>query len=268
VPAPLDWPATEVPNAVMLELPLGGIGEDALAVYGSLRHRSSVVNGLSGYDPPHYVLLRWALKRRDPLALTAFAERAPLRVAVRTERDAWDAYLMNLPGTVRLQSSGRANFYIVPSRAIQTPRYGGRLRIRGVQANDGRSTVALVDGMLETVWTTPGPQRGDEALLIEFDDPQTVCAVRIAQGAVLGVADTLMVEAQAGDSWQHVWSGPLLGLAVAGALEDPRRVEMTVDMPRRSGVRALRLRQVGQNADNRWSIAELAVLGCHPTSTD
>ena len=266
VPEPTAWPGHAPADAAVLELPLGDGEGDARAVYESTRHGRRVVNGFSGYDPPHYALLRLALQRRDPAALAALASEAPLLVAVRADRQAWEAFLMNAAGTEVMGRSDAADFFLVPRQGRDPLPSGPTLGVGRVVARVGsvRSDVTglVTDGRLDTIWSTEAAQSGRERLALSLAIPGDVCGLRLAQGPALGVARTLIVEADTGSGWQRVWSGPLAGLAVAGALRDPRRVESEIAMPPQAGTRRLRLRQVGRDAKNPWFVAELGVAAC------
>ena len=60
--------------AGVLELPLGGDAGEIAPVWRSMDHGKPVVNGYSGYDPPHHRLLRLALERHDTAVLAGVAE--------------------------------------------------------------------------------------------------------------------------------------------------------------------------------------------------
>ena len=266
VPEPTAWPAHAPADAAVLELPLGDGESDARAVYESTRHRRRVVNGFSGYDPPHYALLRLALQRRDPAALGALASDTPLLVAVRADRRAWEDFLMTATGTQVIGRSDGADFFVVPRQGPGPVPSGPGLAVGRVVAQVGSArrdvTRLLTDGRLDTIWSTEAAQSGGERLVLRLSAPGDVCGLRLAQGPALGVARTLVVEAHTGSGWRRVWSGPLAGMAVAGALRDPRRVESAIAIPPQVGARRLRLRQVGRDARNPWFVAELGVAAC------
>ncbi len=57
----------------MIELPLGEAYADVAAMYRQMSHQRPIVNGYSGYFPPHYSALRFGLALRDPDVLTQLA---------------------------------------------------------------------------------------------------------------------------------------------------------------------------------------------------
>ena len=60
-PAVYEAMARQPENSVLVELPLGQADYDVRAVYYSTVHWRRIVNGYSGFFPPHYGLLRTAL---------------------------------------------------------------------------------------------------------------------------------------------------------------------------------------------------------------
>ena len=264
VPKTLEWPAAIPADAVALELPLGGVGEDALAVYDSTVHGRRVVNGLSGYDPAHYVLLRTALEQDDPAALDALAQRATISVAVRAEHDRWRQYLARVPHVQALGARDGVDFYLVTKTPRTRTPAGPRLAIRGISASvSPQSTALMMDGNLATSWDSDAPQRGDEAVTVDLSASSPVCEVRVSQGPSLGVPEMLAIDADWGEGWQAVWSGPVAGRAMSAALDDPGRIETPFAVPLQAReVRRIRLRQTGVEKTISWSIAELQVLAC------
>jgi hypothetical protein len=260
VPKPLAWPVS-APGDVMLELPLGHVESDSLATYGSAHHGHRVVNGFSGYEPPHYTLLRLALERRDPAALTAISEDAALQIAVRADRDRWGMYLTAIPGVAMRERTNAADFYVTPRRQHTALEKLVTVPVRRVTARVGE-VKALTDSAIDSIWTAGKAQDATEQLTIELDGPSAVCGVRLAHGSALGLPHTLEIDVESGAGWRTVWSGPTLGLGVAAALRNPRRVEVPLLFSPQADVRVVRLRQTGRDARNPWSIAELAISGC------
>ena len=75
-------PKTVPASAAVLELPLGNVGPDIAAVYRSIAHGHPVVNGYSGYEPPHYRVLKPGLGERDDSVLTTLTKFAPIVVMI------------------------------------------------------------------------------------------------------------------------------------------------------------------------------------------
>ena len=107
-------------SAAVLELPLGDVGADIAAVYSWSGHGHRVVNGYSGYSPPHYEVLRAGLAERDDSALTALTGFAPIVVVIQPQRDpdgAWAAFAAAHAGAVPLASPDGQLFYLLPAAA-------------------------------------------------------------------------------------------------------------------------------------------------------
>lgn len=82
--------ARESAAAVLVELPLGEVESDLRAMFYSLAHRRPILNGYSGFFPPHYALLTAALSdvpRHPRIALDALREHGATDVLVH--QDAW-----------------------------------------------------------------------------------------------------------------------------------------------------------------------------------
>ena len=66
----------------IVELPLGDTYPDVAAMYRQMSHRRPLVNGYSGYFPPHYAALRFGLTLRDHDVLTELAARGVTDIIV------------------------------------------------------------------------------------------------------------------------------------------------------------------------------------------
>jgi hypothetical protein len=94
--------------AALLELPLGP-SWDAAATFRSIRHRRRVVNGVSGFDPPHYAPLQEGLNARDPEMLLALASLSPIDVVVDRDADrggALKSYVSSTSGAQLIGEDG------------------------------------------------------------------------------------------------------------------------------------------------------------------
>jgi hypothetical protein len=282
-PMPSVPPLVELPGAVpdsaaVLELPLGNVGPDIAAVYRSVGHGHPVVNGYSGYDAPHYRVLKPGLGERDDSVLTTLTKFAPVVVMVAREDDPGGglaAFVARHAGAVRLEETAGRTLYLLPRTLLRTVPGGPgtnansdrpldqSLPIRGATFNLGAfDFTAVTDGNPETVWATPKPQRGGEEVVVDLEGVRSVSGVSLSTGRPLeGYPRSLAVAASIdGQSWEEVWAGGMAGAAVEGVLRDPRTVESRIEFPARPA-RFIRLRQLGAQPDFGWFIAELKVYG-------
>jgi hypothetical protein len=90
-PAGVDIPAAA---NVVLEVPAGDAARDATAMYRSVLHGRPVLNGWSGYEPPHYRPLVGRLKAFDTTVLADLARvHGPLALVVDTKGDWHERYV-------------------------------------------------------------------------------------------------------------------------------------------------------------------------------
>ena len=280
VPPFVELPGTVPDSAAVLELPLGNVGPDIAAVYRSIGHGHPVVNGYSGYEPPHYRVLKPGLGERDDSVLTTLTKFAPIVVMIASEDDpggGLETFVGNHAGAVRLGAATGRTLYLLP-RTILPGVPGGpggdvgdtndrafdqSLPIRNATFNLGAFDLKTVtDGNRETVWATPKPQRGGEEVVIELEAVRSVSGVSLSTGPPLeGYPRALAVAASIdGQHWEEVWTGGMAGPAVEAVLRDPRSVESRIGFAARSA-RFIRLRQLGAHPDFGWFIAELKAYG-------
>src|SRR4029453_5426820 len=86
VPAPVDLAGLDG-GAAVLELPNADLYADTGAMLRATRHGRPIVNGFSGYEPPHYAFLRQAVQAKDASAFEALGRFGPLLVVVDRARD-------------------------------------------------------------------------------------------------------------------------------------------------------------------------------------
>lgn len=82
VPAPLPLP---VAADLVVELPVHGWVEDVAAMYRGMAHGRPVVNGYSGYGPPHYAYLSFDLQKGCLDSLDAVRNGRSLDVVVHSD---------------------------------------------------------------------------------------------------------------------------------------------------------------------------------------
>jgi len=259
--APGPWPEVERGSDVqpILELPLGPEW-DAAATFRSMWHRRRVVNGVSGYDPPHYAPLQAGLNAHDPAMLVALASLGSFDVVVNGAADpdgSWSSYVSGAAGVMRVGSDGTRTAYRIPAVILPEPVLGDRLSVARVQASR-YDPEPVLDGRLETGWGD-SPQRPGQWFVLDLGDVHEVGGVMHALGEYARDFPRLLAIDLSldGSNWQQVWEGQTAALAFLAAVREPRGASMHIEFaPRRA--RFVRLRQLAKH-ENGWTVAELAV---------
>jgi hypothetical protein len=268
VPSLPGLPAGIPASAAVVELPLGNVGPDIAAVYRSVGHGHPVVNGYSGYEPPHYRVLRLGLAEGDDSVLTVLTKVGPLvAVIARTDDPGGGlaAFVERHTGVVRLERSDTRSVYLLPQADAVSVEAADHvpLSIRDATFNHGTFDLKTVtDGNPETVWSTPTFQRGDEEIVIELQAPGRVSGLTLSTGAPLeGYPRSLAIATSIdGNAWEDVWMGGTAGATVEGILRDPRAAESRINFAAKRA-RFIRIRQQGRQPAYGWFIAELKVYG-------
>ena len=260
-PQPL-WPVAEEAGRVepILELPLGPAW-DAGATFRAAQHRRRVMNGVSGYDPPHYAALREGLEAHDPGMLAAVATLGPLDVVVDGSADADGSlarYVAAGAGVVRAVVDGPRTVFRLP--AAQAPPPLGRVwpiaRVDAVrQSGDAH---LMHDGDAETGWTDVPPLPG-AWVTVDLGSEREVGGVTLAMGrAFFDFPRRLAIDVSAdGSAWAPVWEGPAFAPTFLGFVRTPRNgaIALPVAPVRARHVRVRRL----DVASPAWHVAEVSV---------
>ena len=265
-PEPLEMPAGLRHDAVILELPVG-LFEDFAAMYRSIHHGRRLVNGASGFDPPHYVILRAALEENRYEALHAIAAYAPVAIFIRH-----GTALAELVTAVRTRSRAEPfatttahDVWLLPkgpSQPAHRPAEEAAIAIRQLASPIARESLpTMLDGDRHTVWFTGQPQDGTEFFIADLGEPRDIEAVVLGLGASRmefprAIAIDLSTD---GVEWSETWRGDTAAMTVAAAIADPREVRVTFDIGARRA-RYVRVRQIGQS-EAAWGVAEFRVLG-------
>lgn len=266
VPEPtIVSPADEA--GAVLELPLGDPQQDVLSQYRGVVHGHPVVNGYSGYAPPHYPVLYEALVRPDASVMEALAALGVRHVVVFHERDrqgAWRDLFAGYPGAATVRAAANQTQYRLPAptrvalSSELTPLEVVRLDA-SVLPQDAR---LALDGDLATRWQTGGPQIEGQYLIADLGRARSVRAVELALGEFrMDFPRRLAVDCSLdGIEWITPWQGGTGGLAVAAALADLPRMPVRVTFAA-TDARFVRLRQIAPESGFYWSVAELRLFG-------
>jgi hypothetical protein len=228
-------------DGALVELPLGGVGNDTAALYHSLYHRRPIVNGYSGFVPVHYRILSLALESGDIDVLDAVRPEAAITVV----------------------DDGRPRFTLPQLERGGTAPSGHPLPIH--EANAAGAPIdlgAITDGDPLSKWDSGSSQHGAESVTMDLGSIHSVDGLTLTIGPYLGdYPRSLTIETAAeGAEWSLCWSGHGSNQAVAAALREPHTVPLTfVFAPARA--RWVRLRQTGTDQHFHWSIADATVYG-------
>ncbi len=266
-PPPSVLEATDGPGAA-IELPFGVPLRDGQAMYRGMRHRHPVVNGYSGREPPHWIVLGLTLPSREPGLLRELAARGVRHVVVLQDADQarrWRGYVRSYPGAERVRTAVGQTLFSLPRP--DAPAEGGcegePLPVRQLVASESSEQAAkALDGDPETRWRSEGPQRGGEELDVGLGETDVVCGVELALGPHYGdFPRELAVEGSLdANEWSSLWRGPTGVQAFRASLDNPRRMPLRVFFPP-ARARHLRLRQLGRDPEFPWTVGELVVLG-------
>jgi hypothetical protein len=262
--APEHWSRVERRDTqhALIELPLGP-EYDAAATYRAVRHRRRVVNGVSGYDPPHYEWLQRGLNARDPGALLALTAFGPLDVVVDGAADddgSLARYVAAIPGAEETAGDGVRTAYRLPG-TLAAFEPGAAWPLHAVRAAPAQPDMtAAVDGRLDTAWTL-APQSAGDRVEIDLGSVREVSGVGSSQGTDIGAYPRrLAVDVSTdGATWQTRWEGEGFPLALAGLMRTPRDARLWIPFAP-VAARYVRLRLLDA-AGAPWTIAELIVHG-------
>jgi hypothetical protein len=260
------WPSDVARAAAVLELPLGGDGEEIAAVWRSMDHGRRVVNGYSGYAPPNHRVLVAASEHRHPSVLSGVAEYGPILVALDSEHaDAgfWRDALASAGATPIAGSDRRRTFVMLPRRDGPVRPQGNPLKLISGSASTGRFVLEdLTDGNPLTHWATPLSQRGDEQVVVQLDELHRVSGVILSMGPFAeNYPRRLLIETSTdGTTWRPATEERPAGQAFSAIIRSALRAELSFRLPDVES-RFVRLRQLDQDTKGGWMIGDIIVLG-------
>jgi hypothetical protein len=253
----------------IIEFPLGPVYSDAAAMYRQMSHRRPLVNGYSGYFPPHYAPLQRGLALRDPDILTQLAAFGVTTAVVNRSEDSegkWDEYLRSHPAVTHVCTIGQQSLYRMTappaSDTAAAQRAGTPLRPALIRANVNQNlAVFMVDGDMKTRWES-GPQEEGMRVDADLGTVRTVQGVDLTLGRfVEDFPRQMVIEAsEDGERWREVWRGTSAGLAVVSSFD----MRGTVPMRYRFEpvqARVIRMRLTADDEIYFWSIAEMKIIG-------
>ncbi|MEQ1907501.1 MAG: discoidin domain-containing protein [Vicinamibacterales bacterium] len=266
-PPPM-WSAVEPAGRTepLLELPLRP-ETDYGSTYRAAVHHRRVMNGVSGYDPPHYVALREGLQARDPATLRAVATLGPLDIVVNGEADPEGAiarYVTAASGVTELMRDGPRRLFWLPAAPAPAP-LGAALAIADVRViHHPQDARFMLDGNPKTGWGD-NPQQHDQWVVADLGAIRSVGGVSTAIGRdVLFFPRRLAIElSRDGMDWSRVWEGPAFAETFLGYVNDPLNAVLAFPFDPREA-RYVRLMQLEDFQGRLWRISELKVHGPTP----
>ena len=265
LPSPLVIPENAPSDAVVLELPLGTF-EDAAAMYHAIDHGRPTVNGMSGYEPPSYQILRSAMGEGRVEVLTSLTAVAPLIVFVdrRAAGEHLTSQMRDFPSATLVRQDATHDVLLIP-RTL-TARAGPPELESGVAMQKGRASVAdddlmlMSDGDRHTAWMTTTQEKIEE-FVADLGTTHEVRGVALALGAFPGwfPRSVSVLTSMDGSQWADAWSGHGAAASLRAAIANQRDVPINLSFHPRSA-RYVRIRQLDQSSSSVWAVAEFRVL--------
>ena len=205
-------------------------------MYRAMDHGRPIVNGYSGYVPPHYAILSLALRRGDSSPLGYLARGRPLIIIVNDQFDAggeFKSMVEGLPSIERMGTTSAGTLFRLPAQPRDPDTIAGAtlpstLRDAGGQRLEiDLGNVLTVRGIVFNLrWHYP--ELGERLLIERSDDGQV---------------------------WQEAWRGWTGALAVRAAIEEPLLAPVRVPL------RDIRARYLRIYPAPKWLAREIAVIG-------
>ncbi len=235
-PAPGRALLPDVRGAAVIELPPDDVRVNTASMYRQMAHERPLVNGYSGYIPPHYEILSNALRRGDPSVLTELARGRPLIVTVHEDADPGGEYRQlvgALPGAARSDVTSAGIVYVLPAGArSRTPPPGEPLPLA----------------------VTDGPR---EHAVLDLGSPRTARTLGFAlRGRYKELGARFAIEASLdGVNWTTAWEDWTGGPALAASLENPIETPVRLTLP------DVRARYLRVHPAPPWLSREIVVYG-------
>jgi hypothetical protein len=246
-----------------LDLPVAD-SSDPQALYQQIFDPKPLLNGFSGFAPPHYAAMRELLKEHDPGILRALAALGSIGVVIDHAADtdgALRAMVRAYPGSTPVHADADWSSYLIPQATAiddgEEPR-GSALRIAAVSASEGAAAASkAIDGDVATSWGAE-KHKMPVTFTAELGGATDVGQIVVALGPFASAFPmNLRIDVSPdGSRWDTVWSGPTALLTYHAGVRHPTEVPVVYPI-RRGDVRFIRLTQTGERD---WSIAELRVL--------
>jgi hypothetical protein len=278
LPAPLAVPQRILnANAAILELPVSASFEaNTIALYNQLHHHRPVINGFSGYLPPHYFALYMALDDLDATALDAVRAQFPVGIYVDAVRDkprpgdeqpnpegAQLALVAGMPGVELVEKTAGGSWFLLPQHAPPADPIpaGAAVKPSGVEVTaTPEYAAALTDGDPSTRWF--GAIHGESAtdtITLNFSQPIHPGIVEIDQGNwAASYPRDLEIVAVTDAGRVTLYRGSLAEKAILGALASK---DVPIRIPIANAPATARLELISHPPARKftWSVAEIKI---------
>jgi hypothetical protein len=218
------------------------------------------MNGVSGYEPPHYSALQVGLLSPAPEMLEAIASLGAYEVSIESVNDPdgrWKKYVAAAPGAMLVADDGTRVIFRVPGIQRGDAAVGPALSIQSVLASRGDPS-PLIDHRMDTNWVD-GPQTSEQWLLADLGRVQSVGGVSLAiDDHVVEFPRHPAVEVSTdGERYTRIWEGNGAALTFLAVLKDVRHGWLRLGFPPQDA-RFVRIRQLAWE-NVAWVVPELEI---------
>jgi hypothetical protein len=280
LPAPLGVPARAVAaGAAVLELPArADFAPNTMALFNQIHHGLPIVNGFSGYQPPHYQALINALDNLDATAFDAVRASSPVAVFVDAARDrpsggdaepnppgAQLAMVSHVDGVELIEKTDRGTWFLLSQKPSPPEAVSEGIELKPARidvTSTPQEARALSDDDPFTQWH--GAADGGAAtdtITLSFDSLVRPDLIEVDQGTLAGnYARDFEIVLVSDRSEVTVFRGSLAAPAILAGLASKTAA---IRMPIRGApfVRTIRLISHSGAKKFQWSVAEIKVFG-------
>ena len=271
VPSPVDLAGLDR-GAALLELPSSDLYADTGAMLRATRHGHALVNGYSGYQPPHYGFVHTGLQDLDAGVFGALQEFGPLLVFVDRARDEagrYQQFVAGVPDAALVRDTTAGLVFRLPARLpTPSPKETGAdrlLTIRSIVTLGAKGiATSLVDGDPKTSWPVHGGDRTEASARITFDRPVTVSRIEMDLGpGALDYPKRVRVSVPGASPAGEVtiWEDGMAAAAILAALRDPMRIPMTIALSSTRLADQLTITFMAGEPNAAWTIQEMRTYG-------
>jgi hypothetical protein len=223
-------------DSVVLELPIDDARVNLGAMFRSMRDERPLVNGYSGYVPPHFKVLSLSLGRGDPSALRYVGRGRPVDILVDDAADRGRGFrpmIESLPGIERRGVTSLGSVFRLPAQPSPARAREGSA-LPASLSDSGRFRLVADLGQPRTIEAIEFPLRS------RYEDLAARLLIEVSEDALV---------------WSATWDDWTGGPAFEATLADPHLATVTIPLP---AVKARFLRIYPAAA---WMKTDLVVVG-------